>query len=126
LQYAYSHYGSQASYIVLSDFFVDQDALLKIHQPRFETSFLQVISPVERQLPYKGEIAMADVETGEIVDFLGAQSTLGQVIDRMVYDFGRSCQRRGIGHLLLQEDDSDLMLAQALVKFFVFRLSQSL
>lgn len=126
MRYAFMHYGSQASYIVLSDFFVDQESLLTACHRRFEVAFLQVISPVEQHLPYRGAIAMVDIETNEHVEVVAAQATFKDITGRMVHDFHRLCQQQGVGHLLLYDNEPDLTLAQSLIKFFMLRLSQSI
>lgn len=124
LQQARSLYGSDAVYLVLSDCFTDQEALLKACSGRLEVNFIQVLSSVELDFPAVGTLAIRDVETQEVVDVAQAGYVVGQTKGQLVDDFKRRCQAHGFGYLAIGESDEERHVAFSLVNFFLKRLGK--
>ncbi len=113
--------------VLISDFYyenVDLFAALD-HFRHFghDVLLLQVLAPLERQMPIDGAVKLVDAETGEQLETLAHEirDSFTTAVEKWIGDIHTGCQARDLEHACITTDQP---LAVALMNYFMKRALQ--
>jgi uncharacterized protein (DUF58 family) len=98
--------------IVISDFYDQEDEtqreLRRVARRGHDVGMLQITSPPELSLPYRGDLEFEDLESGErrVVEVASVESTYRLALQAFLQRCAGFAHREGIDYALLSTDDS--------------------
>jgi uncharacterized protein (DUF58 family) len=110
--------------IVISDFYDEEDAtrreLRRVARRGHDVSALQILSPEERSIAFRGDVELQDIESGtrQIVNAAALQADYQSRVSSFLAEWKTGTRRDGIDYALLSTDEAP---EQSLRKYLLRR-----